>query len=292
MEIESEIVTKTMIEDFRNAEKNNEICTVILKVDNPKFLIKTKTYDIKMFGKTMTEWVANSVFDTNIKYAESKEGDDFLPIAKETTDKNSKYTFVLFSDAPLFERKTFLEIKEYFEMKNLSVLKLTRGYVFLTSYLLTIESLLNPQVQYFEEEDFITCYSLKQVSIVNEIFKNRILNYFMKNGVLIIDPASTFIDADAQIGKDTLIEPFCTIKGQTIIEENVLVNSNCVIDNSVISSNSKVSNCIIIDSFVGKNASVGEFSKVDKSKICDEVIVPINCDVNNVVVSKEDKLLM
>ena len=39
-------------------------------------------------------------------------------------------------------------------MKGLSVLKLTRGYVFDTKYLMQIENLYNPQTEYFEEEDF------------------------------------------------------------------------------------------------------------------------------------------
>lgn len=292
MEILEEISRKELVESFREKENgSSDICTVLLNVNNPKFGIDQKTYDIKLFGKTMTEWVANAVFDTKIKYAEYNFGEDFLPVVKNATDINSKYTVVLFSDAPLFERKTFLQVMEYFKMKDVSVLKLTRGYVFETKYLLQIDSLLNPQMQYFEEEDFITCYSLKQVAIVREILKNRILNYFMKNGVIIEDPASTFIDADVQIEKNTRIEPFCKIEGQSIIEQNVLVGSYSKIVDSVVCKGAKIMGANIENSLVEKDAQIGAFATVsNNTRVCEGVEVPAYCKLNQVVVTKDKKL--
>ena len=292
MEIIEEINRKELVESFREKENgNSDICTVVLKVNNPKFGIDQKTYDIKLFGKTMTEWVANAVFDTRIKYAEYNFGDDFLPTVKNVTDLNSKYTLVLFSDTPLFERKTFLQIMEYFKMKDLSVLKFTRGYVFETKYLMQIDSLLNPQMQYFEEEDFITCYSLKQVAIVREILKNRILNYFMKNGVIIEDPASTFIDADVQIEKNTQIAPFCKITGQSIIEQNVYVGSYSQVADSVVCAGSKILGAKVENSMIEKNVCVNEYVSIENNtRVCEGVVVPAHCKLSGVVVTKDEEL--
>ena len=88
-----------------------------------------------------------------------------------------------------------------------------------------IENLYNPQTEYFEEEDFITCSNLKQTAMVLDILRNRILNFFMKKGVLIEDPASTFIDADCQIESGTIIKPFNQITDKSVIEKNVVLNS-------------------------------------------------------------------
>ena len=118
-----ETSTKAMINGFRMAEKmQNEICVVLFKVKNEKFGTKTPAYELKLFGKTLTEWVANAVYDADIKFVECNFKDNFLPFAKDATNINSKYTVVLFSDTPLFERRTFLQIMEYFKMKKLSVL--------------------------------------------------------------------------------------------------------------------------------------------------------------------------
>lgn len=287
-----ETSTKAMINGFRMAEKmQNEICVVLFKVKNEKFGTKAPAYELKLFGKTMTEWVANAVYDADIKFVECNFKDNFLPFAKDATNINSKYTVVLFSDTPLFERRTFLQIMEYFKMKKLSVLKLTRGYVFETQYLLNLQNLLNPQTEYFEEEDFITCYDLKQFSIVSDILKNRILTYFMRNGVVIRDTATTFIDADVQIEPNTTICPFVTISGQSIIESDVEIGSNTKIESSVVQSGTKLLGAVVENSFVGKNCVVEQCTKIsNNAKIEDGVAVPFGTIVDGVVVKSEDHL--
>jgi hypothetical protein len=287
-----EITTKEMVKNFRSAENANEdVCAVIIKVDNKKFGTTTKSYNIDLLGKTMTEWVANSVFDAKISYGEMDFADDFLPVAKRCADPNYKYTFVLFSDAPLFERKTYLQILEYFKLKKLSVLKLTRGYVFETDYLLKIDSLLSPQTQYFEEEDFMVCYSLKQTSMVRDVLKNRILNYFMTNGVNIVDPATTVVEADAQIEKDVLVHPMVSVLGNTIIESGASIGTGTILENSIVCAGTETHRCGIYNSFVGKNCKIGENSIIkNNAKIEDGVAIPPNCIVDGVVVKKEDKL--
>lgn len=289
--IETEVTTKQMMQTFKQSENPSaDVCAVILKVNNKKFNTSVKSYNIKLFGKTMTEWVANSVYDATIRYAEVDFNDDFLPAVKRVCDAGCKYTFVLFSDTPLFERKNYLQILDYFKTKNLSVLKLTRGYVFETEYLTKIDSLLSPQTQYFEE-DFMTCYNLKQTSIIADVLKNRILTYFMNNGVLINDVTGVSVDADCQIDADCCLHTNVQINGDTILENNVQVLSNSTITNSVICQNSKICGCVIQNSFVGKNCVIGYNSIIcNNAKIEDGVVVPPNVVIDGVVVTKNDNL--
>ena len=292
MEIIEEKSTSELMQSFKSIEdSNSDICTVILKVENKNFGNVIKPYEINLMGKSMLEWVKNAVYDTHICFADYIFNQDFLQTVKNATNSNCKYTLVLFSDAPLFQRKTFLQVMEYFKMKSLSVLKLTRGYVFETEYLMRIDSLLNPQIQYFDEEDFITCYNLKQTAMVREILRNRILDYLMKNGVMIEDPTSTFIDADCEIEEGTLIKPFNQILGQSVIEKNVTLNSHCVIENSVLMEGAKVSGGKIVNSFIGRNAVVDENCVIsNNAKICDNVIVPKFCNIDGVVIEVKNKL--
>ena len=288
MEILDSIDTKEMVQSFKELENDSEICAVILNVNNKSFGSDVNPYGLRLFGKTMTEWVAGAVYDAQIKYASCDFNDDVLPIVKNTTSQSSKYTVVLFSDTPLFQRKSFLQIMEYFKMKQLSVLKLTRGYIFETKYLMQIESLLSPQTEYFEEEDFITCLNFKQTAMVAEILKNRILNFFMKKGVFIEDPASTFIDADCRIEAGTVIKPFNQITNQSIIEKNVVLESHCKIDGSVILQNAILQGCVVKNSLIGQNANVGCNCVIsNNSKIDDNVVLPPFVCVDNVVISKD-----
>ena len=48
-----------------------------------------------------------------------------------------------------------------------------------------------------------------------EVLRRRLLEQHMREGVTIVDPASTFIDATVSVGQDTVIEPFTVLKGDT-----------------------------------------------------------------------------
>jgi bifunctional UDP-N-acetylglucosamine pyrophosphorylase/glucosamine-1-phosphate N-acetyltransferase len=52
----------------------------------------------------------------------------------------------------------------------------------------------------------------------------------MTAGVSIIDPRATVIDLDVQIGRDTIIEPYSTIKGATRIGEGCVVRHSYLVD--------------------------------------------------------------
>lgn len=52
----------------------------------------------------------------------------------------------------------------------------------------------------------------------------------MAAGVTIVDPLATTIDVDVQIGADTTIEPYTTIRGRTRIGEDCLVRCSYLID--------------------------------------------------------------
>jgi bifunctional UDP-N-acetylglucosamine pyrophosphorylase/glucosamine-1-phosphate N-acetyltransferase len=52
----------------------------------------------------------------------------------------------------------------------------------------------------------------------------------MRAGVSIVDPSATVIDVDVEIGQDTVIEPFSTIKGHTSIGTGCTVRHSYLVD--------------------------------------------------------------
>jgi len=66
-------------------------------------------------------------------------------------------------------------------------------------------------------EEAISVNSREQLSQANKIMQRRIQRGLMNNGVTIIDPDSTWIDGLAEIGRDTVIEPFTFIDGRVRI---------------------------------------------------------------------------
>jgi len=65
---------------------------------------------------------------------------------------------------------------------------------------------------------------------VRALAQRAICERHMLAGVTIVDPASTQIDVDVQIGRDTTIEPFTTISGATRIGERCTVRCSYLID--------------------------------------------------------------
>lgn len=66
-------------------------------------------------------------------------------------------------------------------------------------------------------EEAIGVNSRDELARVSKIMQRRIAHQLMDNGVTIVDPDNTWIDARAQIGQDTVIEPFTYIHGEVKI---------------------------------------------------------------------------
>ena len=69
-------------------------------------------------------------------------------------------------------------------------------------------------------EEAVSVNSREQLSDAGKIMQRRIQKQLMENGVTIIDPPNTWIDARAQIGQDSVIEPFTCIYGHVTVGKN------------------------------------------------------------------------
>jgi len=65
---------------------------------------------------------------------------------------------------------------------------------------------------------------------VRKLAQQAIHERHMRAGVDIVDPAATVIEADVQIGEDTRIEPFTTIRGRTKIGSDCVVRHSYLVD--------------------------------------------------------------
>ena len=66
-------------------------------------------------------------------------------------------------------------------------------------------------------EEAVGVNSRAQLSVASKIMQHRVQQELMENGVTIVDPDNTWIDARAKIGQDTVIEPFVYIQGEVKI---------------------------------------------------------------------------
>jgi bifunctional UDP-N-acetylglucosamine pyrophosphorylase/glucosamine-1-phosphate N-acetyltransferase len=118
-----------------------------------------------------------------------------------------------------------------------------------------------------EEEEALGVNTRAELALAGQRMRDRTLNRLMAAGVTIVDPASTWIDADVEIGMDTLIEPGCVIQGATRIGSGAHLKPGCVIESSRVGDDVEMGpnahlrpNCVI-----GDGSRIGNFVEVKNS---------------------------
>lgn len=79
-------------------------------------------------------------------------------------------------------------------------------------------------------EDIFSINSRKDLALVNGVMRDRINARLMDDGVTIVDPANTWIDARAEIGRDTVIHPFVVVSGPAQIAANCTIGPFAEVD--------------------------------------------------------------
>lgn len=95
-----------------------------------------------------------------------------------------------------------------------------------------------------------------------KILRQKINERHMKNGVTLIDPEQTYIEADVQIGRDTVIYPNTIITGSTKIAEHCRIGPGSEIHASEIGTRSAIRQSVVTDSFVGADVQIGPFAHI------------------------------
>ncbi len=138
------------------------------------------------------------------------------------------------------------------------------------------------------------------------LLHQQVLERLMASGVTIIDPHTTYVHPEVQIGCDTVLHPNTHILGQTVIgedceiwpntvirdstiEDGVIIFPSCVITGSTIAAGSHVGPFAHLrpESVLGKRVRVGNFVEVKKSIIGDESKAAHLSYIGDVVMGKD-----
>ena len=101
------------------------------------------------------------------------------------------------------------------------------------------------------------------------ILTRRVLHNLMVNGVTIVDPASTWISPDTEIGQDTVIYPSTYIEGKNKIGKNCKIGPCAHLRGGVeVFDNVKIGNFVEVKKAVIKsNTNVGHLSYIGDSEL-------------------------
>ena len=121
------------------------------------------------------------------------------------------------------------------------------------------------QVEALVSDDFDETLGVNdrdQLATASRIMRDRINKKHMENGVTLIDPNATYIEADVEIKADVIIEPNVYLKGNTVIETGAVIGAGTNLVNAKIGKNAHIQASFISDSKIGSHATIGPFAHI------------------------------
>lgn len=96
------------------------------------------------------------------------------------------------------------------------------------------------------------------------VMRRRINRKWMEAGVTLIDPATTYIAADAVLGADTMILPNTQIIGRTVIGGNTVIGPNTYIAHSTIGEGCRVFSSVVEEAIIEDRVDIGPYAHLRK----------------------------
>lgn len=269
---------------------NDEDTIVVLCGDTP--LVKEETLK-RLFDYHIQNGYHTTVLTTEVSNPTGygriirDENQDLLKIVEQKdATKEEKLVKEINSGIYCFNGKSLRESLDLLDNNN------AQGEYYLTD---TIQIMRNKGLKVGAYngstiEELMGVNSRVELARAEEIMRKRINEAHMVNGVTIIDINSTYIEADVQIGNDTIVYPGAMLRGNTVIGSNCIIGMNSSITNSQIGDYTEVENSTIVDSTVGENTTVGPYAYLrPNSNIGNNVKIGDFVEVKNATIEDNSK---
>ncbi len=102
-------------------------------------------------------------------------------------------------------------------------------------------------------------------------YKNK-CEELIRKGVNIVDINNTYIDQSVEIGEGCIIYPNTSIRGNTKIGKNNIIDMGSIIEDSFIGDNNHIINSYIENSELGNNNIIGPFAHIHSNSVINDNI--------------------
>ena len=113
-----------------------------------------------------------------------------------------------------------------------------------------------------------------QLAALGGELNRRLVERWMRDGVTVIDPATTWLDSDVRLARDVVLEPGVQLRGHTVVGEGATIGPDTTLTDVEIGPGATVIRTHGRESTIGAGASVGPFAYLrpgtrlgDKGKI-------------------------
>ncbi len=130
-----------------------------------------------------------------------------------------------------------------------------------------------------------------QLADAAKILRRRINDRLMQDGVTLIDPQQTYIDAGVVIGADTEIWPGCVLRGKTVIGKGCLLESNVQVCDCTLGANVHLkSGSVLTEAVLHDDVAVGPMAHLRPGTVLhDQVKIGNFVETKKAVLGKGSK---
>jgi bifunctional UDP-N-acetylglucosamine pyrophosphorylase/glucosamine-1-phosphate N-acetyltransferase len=130
-----------------------------------------------------------------------------------------------------------------------------------------------------------------QLAVLEKAMQKRINREHMLSGVTFKDPGTSFVSPETVIGKDTIIEPSCFIKGNTNIGQNCIIGPFAQIEDCRIGSGTKINKSVLQGAVIGNLNNIGPTSYIRPGTVtADNVKIGACCEIKKSRISDNSKV--
>jgi bifunctional UDP-N-acetylglucosamine pyrophosphorylase/glucosamine-1-phosphate N-acetyltransferase len=94
------------------------------------------------------------------------------------------------------------------------------------------------------------------------VLRRRLLERLMLGGVTVTDPATTYVDADVEVGQDTVLAPLTFLEAGTRVGARCRLGPNVRLVGCTVGDDATVSQAVAVSSAIGPRAVVGPFASL------------------------------
>jgi bifunctional UDP-N-acetylglucosamine pyrophosphorylase/glucosamine-1-phosphate N-acetyltransferase len=99
-----------------------------------------------------------------------------------------------------------------------------------------------------------------QLAAVGAELNRRVVEGWMREGVTVIDPATTWIDVQVRLGRDVLVEPGTQLRGATRIDDGATIGPDTTVRDVVVGERATVVRAHGSEAEIGAGAEVGPYA--------------------------------
>jgi bifunctional UDP-N-acetylglucosamine pyrophosphorylase/glucosamine-1-phosphate N-acetyltransferase len=101
-----------------------------------------------------------------------------------------------------------------------------------------------------------------ELAAAGAVLRRRLLERLMLAGVTVVDPATTWVDADVQVGQDTVLAPMTFLEAGTRVGARCRLGPNTRLVACTVGDDASVAQAVAVEATIGPGATVGPFASL------------------------------